>query len=103
MFLCYRLRVVPYALLNVCANLFYCLVKYILANISYIIGVVNDSKSVVLNRVSERLFSDIKQKGTHGRDFERWTCPDQAESDSGSKTARVTVLRAKRRQRERES
>ena len=40
MFLCYRLRVVPYALLSVCANLFYCLVKYILANIREIIGVV---------------------------------------------------------------
>ena len=70
-----------------CSNLFYCLVKYTLANIRDILGVVNDSKSVVLNRVSEGLFSDIKQKGTHGRDFERWTCPDQAESDSGSKTA----------------
>ena len=63
MFLYYRLRVVPYALLSVCINLFYCLVKYILANISYIIGDVNDSKSVVLNWVSGRLFSDLKQKG----------------------------------------
>ena len=49
MLLCYRLRVVPYALPSVCNNLFYCLVKYILANIRDIIGVVNDSKSVVLN------------------------------------------------------
>ena len=62
MLLCYRLRVVPYALPSVCYNLFYCLVKYIWANVRDILGVVKLHQGVAFFGLNYTfvLFSGIK-------------------------------------------